>query len=140
MSTTRSGRSQLITPVDGQPKEDKRTAAVRRKAKEKEEEEALRRALEAAALEGKTDETATPTMTVDLTLPSPEATTETPGAGKQPEDSPEKKKSKPSAETPVRSLIKQSRYRPSTPAPQRMHLHEHKCAIIEAGLALDSTN
>ena len=40
----------------------------------------------------------------------------------------------------MRSLLKSGRYaRPSTPGPTRMHLHEHKRAIIEAGLTLDST-
>jgi hypothetical protein len=56
------------------------------------------------------------------------------------EQSPEKKKSRPNLSTPIRPTLKEGRYstRPSTPGPQRMHLHEHKRAIIEAGLALDS--
>ena len=50
------------------------------------------------------------------------------GHGKNPDESPEKKKSRTLVEigTPVRSLLKSGRYgRPLTPGPTRMHLHEH---------------
>lgn len=162
-----------------QTKEDWRAAPAWRKAqeKEKEDEEAVQKALEQTALgsvtkqtegnttgnmvnvAGKNDNTveimdsgkkehhpkAPPVMIVDSARKekqpavSPEAP-EPSDSGKQPEDSPEKKKTKTSTETPVRSLIKQGRCHPSTPAPRQMHLHEHKRAIIEAGLALDSAN
>ena len=51
------------------------------------------------------------------------------------EVSPEKKKSRNTAEgTPAPSALKQGRYtaRPNTPAPERMHLHEHTRIIVEA--------
>ena len=43
-------------------------------------------------------------------------------------------------ETPARSSLKQGRYgvRPSTPAPERMHLHNHKRVVVEAAFAFDS--
>ncbi len=42
-------------------------------------------------------------------------------------------------ETPARSSLKQGRYgvRPSTPAPERMHLHNHKRVVVEAAFAFD---
>ncbi len=41
--------------------------------------------------------------------------------------------------TPARSSLKQGRYgvRPSTPAPERMHLHNHKRVIVEAAFTFD---
>jgi hypothetical protein len=61
------------------------------------------------------------------------------GKGKDPEKSPEKKKSQTNVDTPDRSTLKTGWYAcPSTPGPERMHLHKHKHAIIEAGLSLDS--
>ncbi len=45
-------------------------------------------------------------------------------------------------ETPARSSLKQGHYgtRPSTPAPERMHLHEHSHIIIEAAFAFCNTD
>lgn len=42
--------------------------------------------------------------------------------------------------TPATSALKQGRYsaRPSTPAPERMHIHEHTRVIVEAALKFDS--
>ena len=50
------------------------------------------------------------------------------------EVSPEKKKSRNTDGTPAPSALKTGRYtsRPSTPAPERMHLHEHSRIIVEA--------
>lgn len=56
------------------------------------------------------------------------------------EVSPEKKKSRGTTEgTPVTSALKQGQYtaRPSTPAPERMHLHEHTRIIVEAAYKCD---
>lgn len=141
--TTRSKNSSPVLPEPSLSKEEKRKAAARRKAKEKEEEELLRQAMAAAALEAEQSHQSAFPATGTLGTEGGSGATVTPGAdgiGKQPEDSPEKKKSKTNAETPLRSGMKPSRYRPSTPGPERMHLHEHKRAVIEAGISLDSSN
>jgi hypothetical protein len=54
----------------------------------------------------------------------------------------QKEPSMPQPETPARSSLKQGRYgtRPSTPAPERMHLHEHSRIIIEAAFAFGNTD
>ena len=59
------------------------------------------------------------------------------------EISPEKKKSRATDNgTPAQSALKQGRYtnRPSTPAPERMHIHEHSRIIVEAAFKFEATN
>ena len=123
-----AGKSTPLTPAE------KRLAAARKKKADAEEDALLEAAMKRAALER------TKEGTVKTDSPG-DADAAADGAGRDPEESPEKKKSKQTVETPVRSALKTGRYvRPGTPAPERMHLHEHKRAIIEAGLTLDSSH
>ena len=147
MSTTRSGKNTPSpggTTMEGSgtatTTEEKRKAAAARwlkdkedacKAKEQEDESELQEAMAAAALKEAVDRDENKEETQDVLAKE---------TGKDPEESPEKKKSRQTVVTPVRSLLKTGRYaRPSMPGPTRMHLHKHKRAIIEAGLALNST-
>ena len=124
----------------GKEAAEKATREREREEKEKADEIALQEAMAAAALERKAEGE----NEIDPDIVTPRGKTEEPhsanGLGKDPEESPEKKKSRTSVKTPVRgSTLKSGRYsRPLTPALKRMHLHEHKHAIIEAGLTLDS--
>ena len=108
--------------------------------KERADEIALQEAMAAAALERKAEEEKEADPGIVTPRGKDDDSHATDGNGKNPEESPEKKKSRTAVETPLRgSNLKSGRYaRPSTPAPKRMHLHEHKRAIIEAGLTLDS--
>ena len=170
MTTRTSNKSTVTPGDSQTKEDKRAAAAARRKAKEqaKADAEELRKTLEKTALSsaanpsgvqgstasgteddpvdiGGTGEVESPTVIEDSARKDQrpadnQEESDSRHGEKQPEDSPETKKSKTSVETPIRSAIKQGRYRPNTPAPRRMHLHEHKRAIIEAGLALDSAN
>lgn len=129
--------------------------AAQRRVKERDEAAAL---AEAIALAEKERGNITDATTATGSAPSTRASTRTRNRSKKsstppasPSDmsvdkaveeaSPEKKKTRSStAETPAPSALKQGRYtaRPSTPAPERMHLHEHRQIIVEAGITLDA--
>ena len=75
------------------------------------------------------------------TIPDSPSVEETTASDTSMEISPEKKKSRASdIGTPAPSALKQGRYtaRPSTPAPERMHLHEHTRIIVEAALKFEA--
>ena len=144
MSSTRSGKHPIVlgdkitgkgsSPVATAAEEKWKAVALRKqKENEKADELELQKAMEAAALKEAAE--GEETETVDGSQDGTGLKRE-----KSLEDSLEKKQSKPTIGTLVRSLLKTGRYaRPSTPGPTRMHLHEHERAIIEAGLMLDST-
>jgi hypothetical protein len=104
---------------------EKAKMELERAEKEKADKIALQEAMAAAALEWEEEEgkeTSPEIVTPPGKQDDSRLVTET---GKDPEESPEKKRSKTSVGTPVRSTLKNGRYtRPSTPAPKQMHLHE----------------